>query len=67
MVRLVREHEGEYPSHWAAITPIAAKCAMTAETLRYWVRAAEVDIPWDRPDHSVWRSRGITVNSGRGP
>jgi transposase len=42
-VRLVREHEGDYPSQWAAITSIAAKCGMTAETLRHWVRAAEVD------------------------
>jgi transposase-like protein len=42
-VRLVREHEGEYPSQWAAITSIATKCGMTAETLRKWVRLAEVD------------------------
>jgi transposase len=42
-VRLVREHEGEYPSQWAAITSIATKCGMTPETLRKWVRDAEVD------------------------
>jgi len=42
-VRLVREHEGDYSSQWAAITSIATKCGMTAETLRHWVRAAEVD------------------------
>ena len=42
-VRLVREHEGEYPSQWAAITSIATKCGMTPETLRKWVRGAEVD------------------------
>jgi len=42
-VRLVREHEGEYPSQWAAITSIATKCGMTPETLRKWVRLAEVD------------------------
>ncbi|MEX2376237.1 MAG: transposase, partial [Dehalococcoidia bacterium] len=42
-VPLVREHEGDYPSQWAAITSIATKCGMTAETLRHWVRAAEVD------------------------
>lgn len=42
-VRLVREHEAEYPSQWAAITSIAAKCGMTPETLRKWVRGAEVD------------------------
>ena len=42
-MRLVREHEGEYPSQWAAITSIATKCGMTPETLRKWVRGAEVD------------------------
>ena len=42
-VRLVREHEGEYPSQWAAITSIATKCGMTPETLRKWVRTTEVD------------------------
>ena len=42
-VRLVQEHAGEYPSQWAAISSIAAKCGMTAETLRKWVRRAEVD------------------------
>ena len=28
-VRLVLEHAGEYPSQWAAISSIAAKCGMT--------------------------------------
>jgi transposase len=42
-VRLVLEHSGEYPSEWAALTSIAAKCGMTPETLRKWVRRAEVD------------------------
>ena len=42
-VRLVMEHTGEYRSQWAAITSIATKCGMTAETLRKWVRRAEVD------------------------
>ena len=42
-VRLVMEHRGEYPSEWAAITSIAAKSGMTAETLRKWVRQAEID------------------------
>lgn len=41
-VRLVLEHQGEYPSQWAAITSIAQKCGTTSETLRKWVRAAEV-------------------------
>jgi len=42
-VRLVMEHRGEYESEWAAITSIAQKCGMTAETLRKWVRQSEVD------------------------
>jgi len=42
-VRLVQEHQHDYPSQWAAITSIAAKCGMTTETLRKWVRRAEVD------------------------
>jgi transposase len=42
-VRLVLEHRGEYQTEWAAITSIAAKCGMTAETLRKWVRQVEVD------------------------
>lgn len=42
-VRLVLEHAGEYTSEWAALTSIASKCGMTPETLRKWVRRAEVD------------------------
>lgn len=42
-VRLVLEHQGEYPSQWAAISSIATKCGMTPETLRKWVRRAEAD------------------------
>jgi transposase len=42
-VRLVLEHRGEYQTEWAAITSIAQKCGMTAETLRKWVRQTEVD------------------------
>lgn len=42
-VRLVLEHRQDYPSEWAAITSIASKCGMTRETLRKWVRRAQVD------------------------
>ena len=42
-VRLVLEHAGEYPSQWGALKSIASKCGMTPETLRKWVRRAEVD------------------------
>ena len=39
-VRLVFEHQGEYPSQWAALESIAPKIGCTAETLRKWVRQA---------------------------
>ncbi|MGH9335910.1 MAG: IS3 family transposase [Vicinamibacteria bacterium] len=42
-VRLVREHEQEHTSQWAAIQSVASKIGCTAETLRNWVRQAERD------------------------
>ena len=42
-VRMVREHESEYPSQWAAITSMAEKIGCTPETLRKWVRQVERD------------------------
>lgn len=42
-VALVFEQQGSYPSQWACIVSIAAKSAMTPETLRRWVRQAETD------------------------
>jgi transposase len=40
---MVFEHQGEHPSQWAAICSIAAKFGISHETLRNWVRRAEVD------------------------
>jgi transposase len=42
-VRMVFDHQGEHPSQWAAICSIAGKFGMSAETLRGWVRRAEID------------------------
>jgi len=43
-VRLVIEHRGEYATEYAAIRSIATKLGVaTPETLRQWVRQAEVD------------------------
>ncbi len=42
-VRLVFEHRGEYETEWAAIRSIAEKFGVGHETLRKWVRRAEID------------------------
>src|SRR3954452_152373 len=42
-VALVFEQVGEYGSQWEAIVSVAAKVNVSSETLRKWVRAAEVD------------------------
>jgi transposase InsO family protein len=42
-VRLVQEHEAEYPSQWAAICSVASKIGCSAETLRHWVRRTQRD------------------------
>ena len=42
-VRLVFEHEHEYPSQWKAICSIAEKSDLNRETLRQWVRQTERD------------------------
>jgi transposase len=42
-VRLFQDHVVEYPSRWAAMKAISARLGMTAETLRQWVKQAEVD------------------------
>lgn len=40
-IRMVREHQGEYASEWAAIQSISAKFGCTAETLRRWLRQTQ--------------------------
>lgn len=43
-VGMVAEVRADYPSEWAAIQAVAAKLGIgTAETLRKWVRRAEID------------------------
>jgi transposase len=42
-VRMVFEHQHEYPSQWKAVVGIAEKLGVHRETLRVWVRRAEVD------------------------
>lgn len=42
-VRLVAEATPQHESEWAAIESVAAKIGASAETVRTWVRRAEVD------------------------
>jgi len=42
-IRLVREYRADYPAEYAAITAVAGRLGMTPETLRKWLRQAEVD------------------------
>jgi transposase len=42
-VRMVLDHQHEYGSQWEAICSVADKLGPKAETVRLWVRRAEVD------------------------
>jgi transposase len=42
-VRMVLEHGHEYGSQWEAICSVAEKLDPKAETVRLWVRQAELD------------------------
>jgi transposase len=42
-IRMVVENSAEHGSQWAAIKSVAAKLGCTTETLRRWVRQAEID------------------------
>lgn len=42
-VRMVLEHQHDYSSQWQAILSVAEKLNLNRETLRGWVRKAEID------------------------
>lgn len=42
-IRLVHDHQSEYPSLWAATVSIASKIGCTPESLRTWIRQNEID------------------------
>ncbi|OOZ74228.1 hypothetical protein BOW50_12515 [Solemya velum gill symbiont] len=42
-VRMLQEQQDQHSSQWAAIQSISAKVGCTAETLRKWVKQAEID------------------------
>jgi transposase len=65
-IRLVIEHRGEYQTEYAAIRSIAAKLGIaTPETLRQWVRQAEVDAG-QRPGGEQRGVGGDPAAAGRG-
>jgi transposase len=55
-VRLVKDHVEDYESEWAAMKAVAARLGMSTETLRKWVRQAEVD---------AGEAPGVTSESAR--
>jgi len=42
-VRMVVDHERDYPSRWAAVVSIAEKIGCAPQTLHEWVKKVEVD------------------------
>ena len=53
-VRMVLDHQGEYPSQWAAIGSVADKLSINREILRLWVRRA-VNRSSIRGDSITWK------------
>ncbi len=55
-VRMILDHQGDYPSRWSAVVSIAEKIGCVPPTLHEWVKKAEVDsgkrggIPTDTAD-----------------
>jgi transposase-like protein len=65
-VRLEAEHRSKYETEYAAIRSVAAKLGITTpETLRKWVRQAEVDAG-TRPGVTGEESAEIRGLGGRG-
>ena len=42
-VRMVLDHQADYPSRWAAIDSVAKKIGCAPQSLHEWVRKTEVD------------------------
>lgn len=57
-VRLVTEHVDDYGSEWEAITTVAKRLGVNAETLRRWIRQDEIDAG-DRDGQTTAATREI--------
>ncbi len=42
-VRMILDHQLDYPSRWSAVVAVADKIGCTPQTLHEWVKRAEVD------------------------
>lgn len=42
-VRMVLDHQGDYPSRWATIESVAQKIGCAPQSLHEWVKKTEVD------------------------
>ena len=55
-VRMILDHEGDYPSRWSAVVSVADKIGCAPQTLQEWEKKAEVDsgkragVPTDTSD-----------------
>ncbi len=42
-IRMVQDHQVDYPSRWAAVVSIAEKIGCVPQTLHEWVKKSEID------------------------
>ena len=42
-VRMILDHQGDYPSRWSAVVSLSEKIGCVPQTLHEWVKKAEVD------------------------
>ncbi len=66
-MRMVAEVRPDYPSEWAAIGAVARKLGIgSSETLRKWIRQAEVD-GGTRPGVTSQPARRADLRTATGP
>ena len=67
-VRMVQEHQGEYPSLWAAVQSIAPKIGCVPQTLLRWVQCHEIDTGVLESQHAgLRRGQGGVSWRGKAP